>query len=155
MKKISLGLSLLASLGVWMVGCGDSGDGCPTGQVLCDDVCIDEIAPTLSGANGLQASIFTPSCTFTNCHGTMGAQQAGLQLSSVEVSEANLVDVDATQVPEKVRVAPGDSGASYIMNKLTGVDMAPTTQQMPVGFPLCEPQLQAVRQWIDDGAPIE
>ena len=158
MKKIVLGLSLLASLGVMMGGCGDSGSsasGCPTGQVDCDGVCIDEISPTLDGANGIQAAIFTPSCTFTNCHGSMGAQQAGLDLSSVAASEADLIDVDSTQIPSRLRVDAGDSGASYLVNKVLGEDIAPMTQQMPIGFPLCQPRLAAIQQWIDGGAPIE
>jgi hypothetical protein len=41
------------------------------------------------------------------------------------------------------------------MDKLLGVEMAPMTQQMPIGFPLCQPKIDAVRQWIDDDAPIE
>ena len=51
MKKFALGLSLLVSVGLGMVGCGDSSDGgsaCPDGQVPCDGVCIDAIEPTLT-----------------------------------------------------------------------------------------------------------
>lgn len=155
MNNILFRWSLLAGLGVLMVGCGDSGNGCPSGQVPCDGVCIDAVTPTLGGANGVQAGVFTPSCTFTNCHGSMGAAQAGLELSSVAISEENLIGVDSTQVPTALRVTAGDSGASYIMNKLLGEGMAPDTLQMPVGSMLCEARLQAVRQWIDDGAPVQ
>jgi hypothetical protein len=81
--------------------------------------------------------------------------QAGLELSSVAVSEANLVDVASTQVPSSFRVVPGESDASYLMNKLLGVDMLPTTQQMPIGGMLCEARLEAVRRWINDGALLE
>jgi hypothetical protein len=40
------------------------------------------------------------------------------------------------------------------MNKLTGVDMAPSTQLMPIGAttPLCDAKLDGVRAWIDAGA---
>ncbi|MGB5192874.1 MAG: hypothetical protein WBN70_07820 [Polyangiales bacterium] len=159
MKKTPFGLSLLAGLGVLMAACGDDGgssvDDCPTGQVTCDGVCIDAVTATLGGPNGLQAAVFSPSCTFSNCHGTEGAMQAGLELSSVAVSAANLVDVDSTQVASRVRVAPGESGASYLMNKLDGVNMEPTTQQMPIGGMLCAARLEAVRRWINDGAPLE
>jgi len=157
MNKILLGLSLLSSLGVLMVGCGDSSSesGCPTGEIDCDGVCIDEISPTLGGPSGIQAAVFAPSCTFMGCHGSMGAVQAGLELSSVAISDANLVGIDSTQVPTSLRVDAGDSSASYLMNKLLGVNMAPTTQQMPIQFPLCQPKIDAVRQWIDADAPIE
>ena len=60
------------------------------------------------------------------------------------------------EVPMKLRVAPGDNSASYLMNKLLGVDMATDTEQMPLeGTPLCEARLNAVRAWIDAGAPTE
>ena len=157
MKNSALGLSLLFGLGVLMTACGDEGGSsgpCPSGQVSCDGVCIDEIAPTLAGTNGIQAAVFQPTCTFSNCHGAEGIQQAGLELSSVSVSEQSLIDVDSTQVPTLVRVSPGESGESYLMNKLLGMDMAPGTFQMPTGSELCAPRLDAVNQWIEDGAPI-
>jgi hypothetical protein len=153
MKKFALVLSLLLSLG--LVGCGDSGGGsaCPEGQVECDGVCIPVIELTLGGEQGIQESVFTGSCAFNNCHGATGTQQAGLELSSVEVSAANLIDIDATQVQGK-RVTPSDRSASYIMNKLLGENMAPNTLMMPITGTLCEPKVDAVLQWIDAGAPI-
>ncbi len=179
MKNLSLGFGLIISLSILMTGCGDSssgsagtggsagvgggggaggegGSGCPSGQVPCDGVCIDEITPTLDGANGVQAAVFSQSCAFTNCHGTMGAQQAGLELSSVEVSESELIDVASTQVPSRLRVDPGNSSDSYLMDKLLGENLAPMTNRMPIGpMPLCDARIDAVEQWIDDGAPIE
>lgn len=156
MKKFAFGLSLLVSMGSGMVGCGSSdggGNGCDAGEVPCDGVCIPEIAPTLEGAQGIQASVFDGSCTFSNCHGDTGTQQAGLELSSADVSEANLIDVDSTQVAGK-RVTPSDSAASYIMNKLLGENMAPNTLMMPVTGTLCESKIDAVQEWIDAGAAI-
>ncbi|MBW2404865.1 MAG: hypothetical protein JRF42_13905, partial [Deltaproteobacteria bacterium] len=46
MKKFALGMSLLVSMGLGMVGCGDS--VCPDGEIECDGVCIDAIEPTLT-----------------------------------------------------------------------------------------------------------
>lgn len=157
MKKFNLGLSLLFSLGVLMAACGDdggSGGACPSGQVSCDGVCINEITATLDGANGIQAAVFQPTCTFSNCHGSEGIAQADLELSSVAVSEQELIDVDSTQVPTKLRVAPGQSADSYLMNKILGTGMADGTLQMPVGGMLCAPRLEAIEQWIDAGAPV-
>ena len=156
MKQFLLGLSVLFGMGWLIVGCGDSGSGssgCSSGEVACDGECIPEIVPTLDGAQGVQAAVFGQTCAFTNCHGSMGAAQAGLELSSVSVSDENLIDVDSTQVPTKLRVDPGDSSASYLMDKLLGMDIQ-GTQPMPIGGMLCGPRLEAVRQWIDDGAPI-
>ena len=155
MKKVALGLSVLCSMGLAMVGCGDSGGGtgCNSDEVSCDGVCIPAIELTLGGAQGLQASVFQGSCAFKNCHGDTGTQQAGLELSSVTTSAANLIDVDSTQIQGK-RVTPSDSNASYIMNKLLGENMAASTLMMPITGTLCESKVDAVRDWIDAGAPV-
>ena len=60
------------------------------------------------------------------------------------------------QVPSSLLVASGDSDASYLMNKLLGVEMALGTTRMPRPDPdgLCTPKIEAIRQWIDDGAPV-
>jgi hypothetical protein len=155
MKKMNLGLSLLASLGLMMAACGDSGSGgsaCGAGEVECDGVCIPEITPTLDGANGIQASVFDGSCAFTNCHGDTGIPGGDLELYSVSVSEMELIDVDSIQV-EKVRVAPSDVAASYIVDKLLGQDIAPMTSRMPISEePLCAAKITAVEAWIAAGA---
>jgi hypothetical protein len=57
-------------------------------------------------------------------------------------------------VPSKVRVAPGSSADSYLMNKLLGQDMALGTQPMPFGGELCAVKVEAVRAWINAGAPL-
>lgn len=152
MKKTLLGLSLLASLGVLMTACGSSdGSSCPTGQVDCDGTCIDELEPTLAS---IQSRIFDRSCAASSCHDA-SLPQAELNLSSAVDSGMNLVDVNSVQVPSLLRVAPGDSDASYLVNKILGEDIAAGTQRMPLntsGIVLCDPEIDAIRQWIDDGA---
>lgn len=152
MKKLLLGLSVLCSMGVWVVGCGDSGgSGCLSGQVECDGACIDDVEPTLTA---IQTDVFEISCTASSCHDA-NAPAEMLDLSSLTASETNLIDIDAEQVTGK-RVTSGDSSASYLMNKLLGVDMASDTTRMPQLDPdgLCTPKIDAIRQWIDDGAPV-
>jgi len=152
MKKVSLGLSLLVSMGLGMVGCGDSGSSaCPDGQVPCDGVCIDAIEPTLAS---IQTGVFDISCASSACHDA-DQPQADLDLSTVATSESDLIDVDSVQV-DGMRVVAGDSANSYIMNKLLGVDMALGTTRMPQLDPdgLCTPKIDVIREWIDAGAPI-
>lgn len=156
MKNFSLGLSLLLSSGFLMVGCdGDSGSSpsaCDGGQVDCDGFCIDPIAPTLTA---IQASIFdVRGCASSDCHDDT-LPEASLDLSSVSASGMNLVSINSVQVTESLRVAPNDSGASYLMNKILGVDIALGTSRMPLndeGIVLCDAEINAIRQWIDDGA---
>jgi hypothetical protein len=155
MKHSSLGLSLLVVAGSMLTACGSSSGGtsCPTGQVDCDGVCIDEIAPNLSS---IQQEIFDRSCAASSCHDA-SLPEAQLNLSTVADSGQNLVGVNSVQITSQLRVAPGDSSASYLVNKITGVDIANGTARMPLnadGFVLCEPQIDAIRQWIDDGAEV-
>jgi len=146
---------MLLGMGVWMTACGDtggSGSGCDSGEVECDGVCIPEITPTLEGAQGIQASVFDGSCAFSGCHGSMGAAQAGLELSSASVSAANLIDVDSTEV-DKLRVAPGNTAESYLVDKLLGINLAAGTARMPnAALPLCDVKIAAVEEWVAAGA---
>ena len=143
--------SLLLSSGVTVAGCGSSGTSCPEGQVDCDGVCIDTIAADLPS---IQTQIFDLSCTASACHDAdLPAQD--LDLSSVSSSAQNLVGVNSTETPTLLRVEAGNSGSSYLMNKVLGENMALGTARMPLnsdGFVLCEPQIDAIRQWIDGGA---
>ena len=154
MKQHSLGLSLLVCLGFVLTGCGSSsGASCPTGQVDCDGTCIDEIAPNLAT---IQDRIFDRSCAASACHDA-DLPAAELNLSTATDSAQNLVDVNSVQITSRLRVAPGESGASYLVNKITGVDIANGTGRMPLnadGFVLCEPEVDAIVQWIDDGANV-
>lgn len=156
MKNVSLGLSVLLSWGFLMVGCGSSSDAnpCSGGQVDCDGECVDPFAPTLAA---IQSQIFDlRGCALSACHDS-DLPQAQLDLSSVTASATNLIDINSVQVPDSLRVAPNDSSASYLMNKLLGVDMALGTTRMPQnddGFVLCDAEVNAIRQWIDDGAIV-
>jgi len=152
MKNSLLGVSLLLCLGLAMTGCGDDG-GCPEGQVSCDGVCIDAIDRTLTS---IQAEIFTPTCAFSSCHDSE-FPASELDLSSVSASEQNLIGVPSVEIPTRLRVERGDARRSYLANKVTGDEMAPGTAQMPLndqGLELCQPRLDAIIEWIDDGAPI-
>lgn len=152
MKNFSLGLSLLAGMGLAALGCGESSNPCEGAQVDCGGTCIDPIAPTLSA---IQTNIFDiRGCSSGDCHG--GSPPASLlDLGSVTESRLNLVNINSVQITERLRVAPGDSGASYLMNKILGVGMAEPSDRMPPndqGIVLCEAEVNAIRQWIDDGA---
>ncbi len=140
-----------------IVGCG-GGSKCDEGQVECDDVCIAEIAPTLAA---IQTDVFQGSCAVADsCHrGLLAAEM--LDLSSIEASEDNLLGdgsgVPSVQDDQRLRVDPGNSDDSYLMNKLDGVNLALTSggnpsTQMPQTGTLCDAKIEAVRAWIDSGA---
>jgi len=106
----------------------------------------DVIQPTLTS---IQENIFTPICA--SCHGG-ASPAAGQDLSSIESSIANLVNVESSN-PLYKRVLPSSSLESYLYLKVAGDSKAGA--RMPLGQPaLDEMSIQAIKQWIDDGALI-
>lgn len=95
----------------------------------------------------IQANVFTPDCATAGCHDAVAS--AGLDLTS-GASYAMLVGIASSQEPGILRIAAGDPGASYLVQKLEGT--AATGQQMPVGGALTQPEIDVIRQWIIDGA---
>jgi hypothetical protein len=87
------------------------------------------------------------------CH-TGGSPPAGLNLSNEDTAFTQLVGVNATECsPSRARVQPGNPDASYLVNKLAGVDLC-AGQRMPIGGPfLADAELDVVRTWVASGAP--
>lgn len=67
-----------------------------------------------------------------------------------------LVDVDSVQLPSMKRVAPGDTGNSYLVHKLRGTHIdigGPVdSDSMPPLAPLAEADIQTIEAWIVGGA---
>ena len=94
------------------------------------------------------APILAQSCS---CH-SGGSPSAGLDLSP-EAAYAALVGVmSAAGIPF---VTPGDSGQSYLVNKLDGshADVGGSGAKMPMGGELPGEQIDTIADWIDAGAP--
>ncbi|TAK55182.1 MAG: hypothetical protein EPO24_12370 [Bacteroidetes bacterium] len=108
------------------------------------------IEPTLSS---IQAQVFNGTCALTSCHGSAAA--GGLNLTD-GISYGQLVNVrsngDGINVPPFYRVQPGQPDSSFLYIKLT----SPAPQQgarMPQGgASLSQEKLDAIRQWILNGA---
>jgi hypothetical protein len=103
----------------------------------------------------LQRNIFNQHCLAAGCHNSQ-SQGGGLDLSD-GVSYDELVNV----VPENpaaasaglLRVEPFDAQNSFLLIKLTGPG-AGQGARMPQGMnPLAQSDIDAIRQWILDGAP--
>ena len=146
---------MLACMGVLMVACGDSSSessACNTGEVQCGETCIPESDASLAW---VQANVFDVNgCSAATCHaGDNVSTLEDLDLTSEQASYDSLVGVDSSQ-SDGVLVVESDAGSSYLINKMTGVDMAPMTQLMPIGAttPLCDAKLDGVRAWINAGA---
>ena len=96
----------------------------------------------------IQDNVFTPICT--KCHIGVSAPE-GLQLDA-DHSYNLLVGVPSVEQPSLLRVDPGNPDASYMVHKIegaAGIDGG----QMPLGeTPLPQPTIDAIRQWITNGA---
>jgi Bacterial Ig-like domain len=96
----------------------------------------------------IQDNVFTPICS--KCHIGASAPE-GLQLDAAH-SYNLLVGVASVEEPNLLRVDPGNPDTSYMVLKIEG---APGIEggQMPLGeTPLPQATIDAMRQWITDGA---
>ncbi len=104
--------------------------------------------PLGSTLSSIQANIFDPICT--QCHTGASAPQ-GLVLDE-GVARQNLVSVPSRQMPNIVRVQPGDPDSSYLVWKIEGRSEI-IGGRMPFQLPpLPAEQIDAIRGWITGGA---
>ena len=97
----------------------------------------------------LQASIFSQRCAVPTCHLAPFPQQ-GMELIE-GMTYGYIVNVDSNELPAFKRVAPGHSADSYLYMKVSG-DPRIVGERMPFGGILSDPDIEAIRQWIDAGA---
>lgn len=104
--------------------------------------------PLAADFDSIQQNIFTPICT--RCHSGASAPE-GLQLDAAH-SYALLIGVPSNERADLLRVHPGDPDHSYLVLKLEGASGI-VGAQMPFGGPYLQaPQIDAIRQWIIQGA---
>jgi hypothetical protein len=105
--------------------------------------------PITADLQSIQDNVFTPICS--KCHIGAGAPE-GLQLDAAH-SYNLLVGVPSVEQPTLLRVKPGDPDDSYMVHKIEGL-AGITGGQMPLGeTPLPQATIDAIRQWIANGAP--
>lgn len=99
-----------------------------------DDLHERIIAPRCSGQPGL-------------CHNG----QFEPNLSTPALTYAYLVNRPGIEKADRLRVKPGDAGASLFIDKIRNRNGVAT--QMPLGAePMVEAEIQEIEKWIDDGA---
>ena len=105
--------------------------------------------PITADFQSIQNNVFTPICS--KCHIGGGAPE-GLQLDAAH-SYNLLVGVPSAEQPSLLRVKPGDPDNSYMVHKIEGL-AGITGGQMPLGeTPLPQATINAIRQWVTNGAP--
>jgi hypothetical protein len=131
-----------------IAGCAGNGDGLDQNgmPILAGSTGTGPITPDLQS---IEDHVFTPICS--KCHIGASAPE-GLQLDAAHAYNA-LVGVPSVEEPGLLRVHPGNPDESYMVEKIEG---APGIEggQMPLGeTPLPQATIDAVRQWITNGAP--
>ena len=84
------------------------------------------------------------------CHGGVVPAE-GLDLR-VGAGYDDLVGVPSGQCGDRMLVEPGEPGASYLLDKVRGVDLCAGTKMPKVGPGLSAAQITAISQWICNGA---
>lgn len=98
----------------------------------------------------VQNEVFTPTCSVIGCHDTLGQQSQ--QILSPGRAYASIVNVPSVEMPQLMRIRPGDPANSYLYRKVTGAGI--TGERMPqFGPPLPDAQIRLIRDWIRRGAP--
>lgn len=121
-----------------------------------DGTGLDEFGNPISGSgqpleatfSSIQARILSPICA--QCHAGASAP-LGFSMEA-SASYWNLVDVPSVEAPELMRVRPGQPDSSYVVWKIEGAPGI-VGGRMPLGLsPLSAEEIQAIRDWIADGA---
>jgi hypothetical protein len=131
-----------------MAGCAGNGNGLnQNGQPISAGG--TTTGPITADLQSIEDNVFTPICS--KCHIGASAPE-GLQLDAAHAYNA-LVGVPSVEEPSLLRVNPGNPDSSYMVLKIEG---APGIEggQMPLGeTPLPQATIDAIRQWIANGAP--
>jgi hypothetical protein len=135
-----------------MAGCTGNGQGLDAnGQPLSPGGSGGTGGPVTADFQSIQDNVFTPICS--KCHIGASAPE-GLQLDAAH-SYNLLVGVPSVEEPNLLRVDPGNPDQSYMVLKIEG---APGIEggQMPLGeTPLPQATIDAIRQWISNGASMD
>jgi Bacterial Ig-like domain len=97
----------------------------------------------------IQENVFTPICS--PCHSGANAPEG--EMLDAAHSYNSIVGVPSTEVPTVDRIKPGDPDNSYLVQKIEGAPGIVGVQMPYHEKPLAQSTIDAIRQWVTDGAP--
>jgi hypothetical protein len=128
--------------------CGSCGNACGGGNDCVNGGC-DCAGDGISFVAEVEP-ILVDECTGMGCHG-FPVSAAGLDLRAGN-AHGNLVNVPSSQCNDRMLVAPGQPEASYLMDKVLGVNLCFGSKMPKAGSGLTAAQLAAISEWICRGA---
>ena len=137
-----------------LVGCAGNGDGLnsvgqPIGSTSSSSGGSGGTGSVTADFESIQENVFTPICS--PCHSGASAPE-GLMLDAAH-SYNLIVGVKSSEVPTLDRIQPGQPDQSYLVLKIEGA-AGIVGSQMPLHeTPLPQTTIDAIRQWITNGAP--
>jgi len=102
----------------------------------------------------IQSKVFSASCTFSGCHLGAAANAGHLSLEPGQ-ARSQLINMVSTSDTAWMRVVPGNAANSYLLVAVgSQPGPSPADGIMPLGNPkLCVEKRDAIRRWIEAGAP--
>jgi len=102
----------------------------------------------------IQQNIFNQKCAVPGCHIGPSNQLPGSMDLREGNAYGNIVNMPSEEIPSLLRVNPGQPDSSYIVWKVEGRPGI-QGQRMPRGGPpLSQDEINAIRNWIQAGAPF-
>jgi len=90
----------------------------------------------------------------TNCHTAVGRAPAGGLNLTHDVAYSQIVNVVSPRKAGATRIAPGDPGNSYLIQKIEGASGIVGVRMPQNGPPyLTDGQISIIRRWVEIGAP--
>ncbi len=118
----------------------------------CDGVSVGTDAPLTAVNAAAVKTILVDNCATAGCHDVGGGGGNSFDIPTDNTWYTDLVNVDAATAPvggNQIRVVPGSAADSYLINKLTGINIGGS--QMPFGgTPLTPGQINTIENWIND-----
>lgn len=105
-----------------------------------------KVEPTLVS---IQTNVFDKSCALSGCHD--GGGDSGLDLRSGK-SHADLVGIDAVKAKGVMRVVAGNPKESFLYVKITQPGSGQGSRMPQGAAALPSQHIEAVREWIANGA---